>query len=135
MVERSAPKWAKIGDSLTLTCKTSQAWDLCRWEMPNGQKCDRRSNEVYSVSCMENARVKFKVTFFKACFGDAMGTHWDRVGLRLHWECTRDALGMNLGRIGNALGTHWRRNVDTMGTHWECIGDALGTHWERMGTH
>ena len=61
MVEQSPPQWIKLGDAMTLTCKTSQPWTMCRWIAPNGQSCDRRSSEVYDTNCEHDPRLKFQM--------------------------------------------------------------------------
>lgn len=60
MVEKSSPQWVTVGQTISLTCKTNQAWNMCRWILPNEQTCDRRKDELYDVACIHNSRVKFQ---------------------------------------------------------------------------
>lgn len=50
------------GDTVDLTCHTSQAWHLCSWRMPSADWCDRLSHSKYDTSCPTNSRVRFQVS-------------------------------------------------------------------------
>lgn len=60
MSEKSPPRWTIEGQTFSLTCKTNEPWNMCRWVMPNGFECDRRESETYETSCVNNSRIKFK---------------------------------------------------------------------------
>ena len=61
VIEKSPPAWTTLGQTISLSCKTSQPWNMCRWVMPNGDTCDSLTTDMYEVSCARNPRVKFKV--------------------------------------------------------------------------
>ena len=63
MTEKSPPTWTTVGQTISLSCKTSKPWNMCRWVMPNGVTCDSLSSDAYEVSCARNSRVKFKVNY------------------------------------------------------------------------
>ena len=67
MTEKSPPTWTTVGQTISLSCKTSKPWNMCRWVMPNGVTCDSLSSDAYEVSCARNSRVKFKVNYV-LCF-------------------------------------------------------------------
>ena len=82
MIERSAPTWTTVGQSITLSCKTSKPWNMCRWVMPNGETCDSLTTDMYEVSCARNPRVKFKVHLV-LCFCFHIYTIYCRAVLQL----------------------------------------------------
>ena len=61
VIEKSPPAWTTLGQTISLNCKTSHPWNMCRWVMPNGDTCDSLTTDMYEVSCARNPRVKFKV--------------------------------------------------------------------------
>ena len=49
MTEKSPPTWTTVGQTISLSCKTSKPWNMCRWVMPNGVTCDSLSSDAYEV--------------------------------------------------------------------------------------
>ena len=49
------------GDTVDLTCHSSEAWHLCSWMMPSSEWCHRLSHTKYDKSCPSNSRVRFQV--------------------------------------------------------------------------
>ena len=60
MVEKSSPQWVTVGQTISLTCKTNQPWNMCRWILPSEETCDKRKDELYDVACIHNSRVRFQ---------------------------------------------------------------------------
>ena len=58
---KSANVVAKKGDTVDLSCQTSSPWQLCSWQHPEGDWCDRLSVSKYLTSCQNHDRVRYEV--------------------------------------------------------------------------
>lgn len=54
----------RLGDTVDLACKTSLDWHLCGFTQPNGETCNRLSEETYQTGCKRNGRISYKVTWW-----------------------------------------------------------------------
>lgn len=60
LVEKSRDQVVRINDSVSLTCLTSEPWQICGWQHPGGDWCDWLNTTKYYLGCNTNPRISLQ---------------------------------------------------------------------------
>ena len=53
----------RVGESVSMKCRTNRPWDFCGWKQPNAGWCKRLLKASrFVTACDENPRVKYDVS-------------------------------------------------------------------------